>query len=176
MIILKCDIRLVFSQFLNLKCEFSVNARTLAAVLNTCHCLVCLAFENNETSEYNVYKSAIQLSSVHSSCGSGVSAAKNFPWNRKVSLLAGYETFWRHLSSEIQLNRLSQCNINVTLILPYYFWIAKFSFFAFSLFSLFSKAYFIDHSSFLTSNYILYVLFFCTVFTIWRNLSQQFQF
>ena len=93
MIILKCDIRLVFSQFLNLKCEFSVNAQTLAAVLNTCHCLVCLAFEINETSEYNVYKSAIQLSSVHSSCEMAFPLPNIFPEIAQVTLLAGYETF-----------------------------------------------------------------------------------
>ena len=79
MIILKCDIRLVFSQFFNLKCEFSVNAQTVAAVLNTCHCLVFVALEINETSEDNVYKSAIQLSSVHSSCGMAFPLPKIFP-------------------------------------------------------------------------------------------------
>ena len=76
---LKCDIRLVFSQFFNLKCEFSVNVQTVAAVLNTCHCWVCVTLEINETNEYNIYKSAIQLSSFHSSCGIAFPLPKIFP-------------------------------------------------------------------------------------------------
>ena len=103
----------------------------------TCHCWVCVVLEIDETSEFNVYKSAIQLPSVHSSRGMAFPLPKMFPEIAQVSMLAGFKTFWRHLSSEIQLNRLSQWKINVTLILPCYIWIAKFSFCAFSLCSSF---------------------------------------
>ena len=65
----------------------------MAAVLNTCHWCVCVALEINKRREYNVYKSAIQLSYVHSSCEMAFPLPKLFPEIAQVTLLAGYETF-----------------------------------------------------------------------------------